>query len=30
VVVDVPTKLRVYELPDWQFLKPDFVLTEPK
>ncbi|MGD0297766.1 MAG: hypothetical protein ABSE86_11675 [Bryobacteraceae bacterium] len=30
VAVDVPTKLRVYELPDWQFLKPDFVLTEPK
>jgi hypothetical protein len=30
VVADVPAKLRVYELPDWQFLKPDFVLTEPK
>jgi hypothetical protein len=30
VAVDVPTKLRVYELPDWQFLKPGFVLTEPK
>jgi hypothetical protein len=30
VAVDVPTKLRVYELPDWQFLKPDFQLTEPK
>jgi hypothetical protein len=30
VTVDVPTKLRVYELPDWQFLKPDFQLTEPK
>jgi hypothetical protein len=30
VAVDVPTKLRVYELPDWQFLKPDFILTEPK
>jgi hypothetical protein len=30
VVVDVPTKLRVYELPDWQFLKPDFQLTDPK
>jgi hypothetical protein len=28
--VDVPTKLRVYELPDWQFLKPDFQLTGPK
>lgn len=24
VTVDVPTKLRVYELPDWQFLKADF------
>lgn len=30
VTVDVPTKLRVYELPDWQFLKADFDLTEPK
>lgn len=30
VTVDVPTKLRVYELPDWQFLRPDFQLTEPK
>lgn len=30
VTVDLPTKLRVYELPDWQFLKPDFTLTEPK
>jgi len=30
VTVDVPTKLRVYELPDWQFLKPAFQLTEPK
>ena len=30
VTVDVPTKLRVYELPDWQFLKPGFQLTEPK
>jgi hypothetical protein len=30
MTVDVPTKLRVYELPDWQFLKPDFQLTEPK
>ena len=26
----VPTKLRVYELPDWQFLKADFQITEPK
>lgn len=29
VTVDVPTKLRVYELPDWQFLKADFEITEP-
>ena len=28
--VEVPTKLRVYELPDWQFLKADFEITEPK
>ena len=26
----VPTKLRVYELPDWQFLKADFQITEPR
>ncbi|MDQ6760857.1 MAG: hypothetical protein M3Z32_13475 [Acidobacteriota bacterium] len=30
VTVVVPTKLRVYELPDWQFLKADFQITEPK
>src|SRR5258708_744360 len=24
VTVDIPTKRRVYELPDWQFLKADF------
>src|ERR1700722_13784577 len=30
VTVEVPTKLRVYELPDWQFLKVDFQITEPK
>ena len=30
VTVEVPTKLRVYELPDWQFLKSDFEITEPK
>ena len=30
VTVDVPTKLRVYELPDWQFLRAKFLLTEPK
>jgi len=30
VTVQVPTKMRVYELPDWQFLKADFQITEPK
>jgi len=30
VSVEVPTKLRVYELPDWQFLKADCVVNEPK
>jgi hypothetical protein len=30
VSVDVPAKLRVYELPDWQFLRANFDLTEPK
>jgi hypothetical protein len=30
VSVEVPTKLRVYELPDWQFLKADFEITFPK
>lgn len=30
VTVEVPTKLRVYELPDWQFLKADFHITEPR
>jgi hypothetical protein len=30
VTAEVPTKLRVYELPDWQFLKADFEITEPK
>jgi hypothetical protein len=30
VSVEVPTKLRVYELPDWQFLKVDFEITAPK
>ncbi|HTW66538.1 MAG TPA: hypothetical protein VME17_18080 [Bryobacteraceae bacterium] len=29
VSVEVPTKMRVYELPDWQFLKANFVITEP-
>jgi hypothetical protein len=30
VSVEIPTKLRVYELPDWQFLKADCVIGEPK
>jgi len=30
VTVDVPTTLRVYELPDWQFLKADFQITDPQ
>jgi hypothetical protein len=30
VTVQVPTKLRVYEVPDWQFLKADFQITEPQ
>jgi hypothetical protein len=30
ITLDVPTKLRVYELPDWQFLKADFQITEPQ
>jgi hypothetical protein len=30
ITVTVPTKLRVYELPDWQFLRGDFQITEPK
>ena len=30
VTVELPTKMRVYELPDWQFLKADFEITEPK
>jgi hypothetical protein len=30
VTVDVPAKLRVYELPDWQFLRAKFDLREPK
>jgi TRAP-type C4-dicarboxylate transport system substrate-binding protein len=28
VTADVPTTLRVYELPDWQFLKADFQITD--
>ncbi len=30
VSAEVPTKLRVYELPDWQFIQPDFQIVEPK
>jgi len=30
VLAEVPSKLRPYELPDWQFLKADFKLDEPK
>lgn len=30
VSAEVPTKLRVYELPDWQFIQSDFQITEPK
>jgi len=30
VSATIPTKLRVYELPDWQYLKADFQITEPK
>ncbi len=30
VTAEVPTKLRVYELPDWQFITADFQITEPK
>jgi hypothetical protein len=29
VTVTVPTKLRIYELPDWQFLKGEFEITSP-
>ena len=30
VVVDIPTKLRVYELPDWQFIRATFDITSPE
>ncbi|MGI8743298.1 MAG: hypothetical protein ACR2NN_12155 [Bryobacteraceae bacterium] len=30
VTATLPSKLRVYELPDWQYLKADFQITEPK
>jgi hypothetical protein len=29
VSVTVPTKLRVYELPDWQFLRGQYEITSP-
>ena len=29
VTVNVPTKLRIYELPDWQFLRGQFEITSP-
>jgi ABC-type oligopeptide transport system substrate-binding subunit len=29
VKVEVPTSLRVYELPDWQFLKADLEIAAP-
>jgi len=29
VMVTVPTKLRIYELPDWQFLRAEFEITSP-
>jgi hypothetical protein len=28
--VPIETKMRVYELPDWQFLKASFTITSPK
>jgi hypothetical protein len=30
ISVDVPTKLRAYELPDWQFLVANFEITDPQ
>jgi hypothetical protein len=30
VVATMPSKLRVYELPDWQFLKAEFEITSPQ
>lgn len=29
VSVTVPTKMRIYELPDWQFLRGQFEITSP-
>jgi hypothetical protein len=30
VTVEVPSKLRAYELPDWQFLIANFEITDPQ
>ena len=30
VMATAPSKLRVYELPDWQFLKAEFEITSPQ
>jgi hypothetical protein len=30
VTVTTPTKMRVYELPDWQFLQADFKVVSPQ
>ncbi len=30
VTAMVPTKLRIYELPDWQFIKAEFEITSPQ
>src|SRR5271165_5221629 len=30
VTSTVPTKLRIYELPDWQFIKAEFEITSPQ
>lgn len=29
VTVTVPTKMRIYELPDWQFMRGEFEITSP-
>ena len=30
VIGKAETKLRIYELPDWQFLRADFEITSPQ
>jgi hypothetical protein len=30
VSVEVPTKMRVYELPDWQFIRARYEITSPQ